>query len=106
MKMKEELSPETTADAKEASSAVDAIVMQRCLTCGNEPYSDKCPVLIIWDYDLGWIVEAVEDGEYEVQNLPYPLYTKNEEPDFELAMKIAKEKGVRVRYYHKWDKVA
>jgi hypothetical protein len=33
MKMKEELSPETTADAKEASSAVETVVMRTGFLC-------------------------------------------------------------------------
>ncbi len=69
---------------------------------GQEPYPDDSPVLLLYDIDMGWIVEAVNDGEYEVQNLPF-YDEDNEEPDFELAIEEAKERGVRVRYYHRWE---
>ena len=75
---------------------------------GQEPYPDDSPVLLLYDMDLGWIVEAVNDGEYEVQNLHEYSYMKgtenhDEHPDFEFAIKEAKERGVRVRYYHDWE---
>ena len=70
---------------------------------GQEPYSDKSPVLLSYDMDIGWIVEAVNDGEYEIQN--YDWDDKINEPDFELAIKEAKERGVRVRYYHIWQEM-
>lgn len=65
---------------------------------GQEPYPDDSPVLLSFDIDLGWIVESVNNGEYEVQNLPLPG-EKNEKPDFDFAIKEAKDKMVRVRYY-------
>lgn len=43
----------------------------------DPPHSINSPILISYDYDLGWIIEEVVDGgEYEIQNLPYPG-TKN-----------------------------
>jgi len=45
-------------------------------------------------------------GEYEVQNLPFvddeeynEAAKENDKPDFDFAIKEAKNKGVRVRYY-------
>lgn len=70
---------------------------------GQEPYPDDSPVLLSYDMDLGWIVEVVNDGEYEVQNLPYDLDNKNSYPDFDLAIKEAKKRNVRVKYYHEWQ---
>lgn len=57
---------------------------------------------------MGWIVEDLNEGEYEVQNLIDVHYAEQENkkvetPDFELAIQLARERGVRVRYYHKWN---
>lgn len=68
---------------------------------GQEPYSDDSPVLLSYDIDLGWIVESVNSGEYEVQNFPDPG-EKNTTPDFGAAIKEAENLGVRVRYYPTW----
>lgn len=71
---------------------------------GQEPYPENSPVLLSWDTDLGWIVETVEDGEYEVQNLPhYETEGRNLKPDFELAIEEANKRNVRVKYYHDWE---
>lgn len=64
----------------------------------NPPYSKDSPVLLSYCYDMGWIVEAVNHGEYEVENLPVGE-EKNENPDFELAFQIAKERNVDVFYF-------
>lgn len=71
------------------------------------PYPDDYPVVISWDLDMGWIVEDLNEGEYEVQNNLDIHYAqqegkKVETPDFELAIKLAIERGVRVKYFHKW----
>lgn len=64
---------------------------------GEPPHPEDAPVLVLYDMDLGWIVEAVVDGEYEVQNMPY--MEKNEEPDFSLAAEEAKKRNTFVQYY-------
>lgn len=77
------------------------------LPVGQEPYPDDSPILVLWDDDMGWLVEAVTDGEYEVENFPFPwlgVNEINEEPDWELAYKLAKERNVRIRYYQRSTK--
>ena len=57
------------------------------------------PIIISKDEDMGWIVESYEDGEYEVKNPPLP-YQKNEGIDWELAIRLAKERGTKIRYFY------
>ncbi len=38
----------------------------------DPPHPLDSPICISKDCDMGWIIEKVFDGEYEVQNLPYP----------------------------------
>lgn len=53
------------------------------------PYPEDSPVCISKDYDMGWIIEEVNEGEYEVQNLPLPGM-KNDDIDWELVKELNK----------------
>ena len=64
------------------------IIIKQNLPPDDVPHPEDSPILISYDLDMGWIVEDVNDGEYEVQNLPFGD-TRNVEPDIELAMEIA-----------------
>lgn len=64
------------------------IIIKQDLPCDNPPHPSDSPVQIHYDYDMGWIVEDINEGEYEVQNLPY-LDERNVEPDIDLALEIA-----------------
>jgi len=63
------------------------IIIKQKLPPDNPPYKDNSPILIHRDFDLGWIVEKVFDGEYEVQEFPEEGIFK--EPHIPLAQDIS-----------------
>lgn len=63
--------------------------------CDQPPYPENSPILISKDYDLGWIVEEVNDGEYEVQNFPFPG-CKNQSIDFDLANDLSQGREIHL----------
>ena len=63
------------------------IIIKKNLPPDNPPHKDNDPILIHRDSDLGWIVEKVNDGEYEVQELPFD--EKFNQPNIELAKEIS-----------------
>ena len=66
----------------------DTIIIKQQLPMDNPPHPDDSPILIHYDCDMGWIVEKVFDGEYEIQNLPAP-WEKHDTPNIELANDIS-----------------
>lgn len=69
--------------------ATPKIIIKQTLPSDNVPHPFNSPILISYDLDLGWIVEKVYEGEYEVQEFPPHEHCKNEEPNLELACNIA-----------------
>ena len=54
----------------------------------NPPHPMSSPILISQDHDLGWIVQSVNDGEYEIAEFPSPD-EKHKDIDFGLAQEIS-----------------
>jgi len=63
------------------------IIIKQQLPEDNPPHDENSPILIHRDHDLGWIVEKVNDGEYEVQE--FPEKKKFKEPNIQLAKDIS-----------------
>ena len=61
------------------------------------PYPEYYPVIIMYDEDLGWLVEDLNNGEYEIQNFDWG--EKVRDPDFNLAAELAKNRDTYIRYY-------
>ena len=64
------------------------IIIKQSLPVDSPPHPDDSPIQIHYDLDMGWIVEDLNEGEYEVHNLPWPN-CKNSEPDIKLAIEIS-----------------
>ncbi len=69
------------------------IIIKQKLPNSEAPYKEDSPILIHYDFDFGWIVEMVVEGEYEIQsdNL---MYEKHDEPDWDLVNEIRGDKEV------------
>lgn len=68
------------------------IIIKQNLPCDNPPHPKDSPVQISYDMDLGWIVEDVYEGEYEVLEFPYRdinTMGKFAEPNIDLAIQVA-----------------
>jgi len=69
------------------------VKMKNKIEGDSPPYPEDSPILISKDADLGWIVEAVNGGEYEIESDHF-LYAKD--IDFSTAIYLAKERKVEL----------
>lgn len=58
----------------------------------------KRPINLLWDADMGWIIEQYIQGEWEVQNLPHPGKKNNKIP-WSQAIKLANKLNTTIRFY-------
>lgn len=63
------------------------------------PYPADAPVRVEPDYDLGWLVEAVNDGEYETE----AYCGRDRELAISEGVRVARERGARLHIYYRWD---